>query len=239
MSTSPLQGVDCFLRGTHEFAPEADHAGRARFLLVCTFVFAALYGMVMGSFGFLVRGEVRLLLYPLIVALKTPALLLITFALCVPSFYVINCLLGLREDFGEALRAVVSTLACLSIILASFIPVTLFFYFCTDYYDAAILFNGGVFAIACFGSAVVLKRYYGPLIQRSGRHRLALIAWFLLYAFVAIQMAWTLRPFIGDPNPDVAVVIFRSGDIDNAYLEVIRLLDQVVQKWTELRSVGY
>jgi hypothetical protein len=30
--------------------------------------------------------------------------------------------------------------------------------------------------------------------------RLTLLFWICLYAFVGSQMAWTLRPFIGDPN---------------------------------------
>lgn len=54
---------------------------------------------------------------------------------------------------------------------------------------------------------------------------------FLLYIFVAIQMAWTLRPFVGDPNPEVPIVFLRSGEIDNAYLEVFRLIGQVWRAW--------
>ena len=44
-------------------------------------------------------------------------------------------------------------------------------------------------------------------------------------------MAWTLRPFIGDPNPAVPIVFLRSGEIDNAYLEVVRLMQQVLRAW--------
>jgi hypothetical protein len=58
-----------------------------------------------------------------------------------------------------------------------------------------------------------------------------LLLWLGLYTFVAIQMAWTLRPFIGDPNPQVPIVLMRSGEIDNAYLEIVRLMRQVIRMW--------
>lgn len=223
--------ADEFLRGRGRFAVSAPATGRIAALLMLTLVFGALYGAVMGSFGFCVSGQPRLLAYTAMVAFKVPMLLLITFALCLPSFYVINAVLGLHADFPQALRAVAATLACLALVLASLAPVTVFFYFCTGFYDAAILFNGLMFAVASFTSIIVVRRYYGPLMRANPRHRGMMAIWFALYIFVAVQMAWTLRPFIGDPNPAVPIVFFRSGQIDNAYLEVIRLMRQVLRAW--------
>jgi hypothetical protein len=223
--------ADDFLRGRGRFAVDAPARGRVAALLLLTLIFGAVYGAAMGSFGLCVSGEKRLLAYTWMVALKAPMLLLITYALCMPSFYVINAVMGLHADFGRALRAVTGTLACLSLTLASLAPVTLFFYFCTGFYDAAILFNGLIFAVASFASIIVVRRYYGPLIRTDPRHGSMMAIWFALYIFVAIQMAWTLRPFIGDPNPAVPIVFLRSGEIDNAYLEVIRLFGQVLRAW--------
>lgn len=221
-----LTSVDQFLRGRGDFAPGASASGRAVVLLAFTLIFSALYGAMMGSFGLCSSGQGRLAAYCWIVAVKTPMLLLVTFVLCLPSFFVLNAVAGLRDDFPEALRAVLGSLACLAIVLAAFGPVTLFFYLCTDYYDAAILLNGLVFAVAAVASLKVSRRYYGPLIRRSPRHRAIMLIWFGVYIFVAIQMAWTLRPFIGDPNPEVPVVFLRSTEFDNAYIEVVRILGQ-------------
>lgn len=223
--------VDEFLGDRGRFAVDAPVAGRWKWLLVFSVVFGAFYGAVMGSFGLCATGEARLLAYTATVAAKVPMLLLVTFVLCLPSFFVLNTIFGLRHDFSEAVRAVLGALACVAIVLAALAPVTLFFYWCTDYYDAAILFNGLMFAVACLASRRVVGRYYTPLIRRSVRHRAMMRLWFVLYVFVAIQMAWTLRPFIGDPNPEVPIVFFRSGEIDNAYLEVIRLMRQVMRMW--------
>jgi hypothetical protein len=218
--------TDQFLRGRGAFDPSAPAAGRAATLLGMTLLFSAFYGALMGSFGLCASGEGRLAAYCGIVAVKTPMLLLVTFILCLPSFFVLNAVAGLRDDFAEALRAVLGSIACLAIVLAAFGPVTLFFYLCTGYYDAAILLNGAVFAIAAVASLKVSRRYYGPLIRRSPRHRTLMRVWFGVYIFVAIQMAWTLRPFIGDPNPETPVVFLRSTQFDNAYVEVVRIIGQ-------------
>jgi hypothetical protein len=223
--------VDEFLRGEARFAVDALAGGRVKWLLLFSLLFGGFYGAVMGSFGLCARGDARLFAYTAIVAVKVPALLLVTFALSLPSFFVLNAIFGLREDFAEALRAVTATLACVAMVLAALASVTLFFYFCTDYYDAAILFNGLMFAVASLASAHVTRRYYGPLIRRSPKHRTMMVLWLVLYVFVAIQMAWTLRPFIGDPNPTVPIVLMRSGEIDNAYLEIGRLMHQVMRTW--------
>jgi hypothetical protein len=223
--------ADEFLRGQGRFAVDAPAVGRLKWLILFTFLFGACYGAVMGSFGVCAFGHPRLFAYTLIGALKVPLLLLVTFLLSLPSFFVLNAIFGLRDDFGESLRAVTGMLACLATVLAALAPITLFFYCSCDYYDAAILFNGLMFSIAALASSHVARRYYGPLIRRSPRHKTMLLLWLGLYTFVAIQMAWTLRPFIGDPNPQVPIVLMRSGEIDNAYLEIVRLMRQVIRMW--------
>ena len=145
------------------------------------------------------------------------------------SFFVINSLFVLRRDLAQALSAVLGMLAALSIMLAALAPVTAFFYVNVAYYDAAILFNGLMFGLAVLASVTVVSRYYAPLIARNRRHLAMMALWFALYIFVAVQMAWTLRPFIGDPNPEIPVAILRSHEIDNAYTEVFRLIGQVVR----------
>ena len=72
----------------------------------------------------------------------------------------------------------------------------------------------------------VLHRYYEPLVRRTRRHRVLMRFWFVLYVFVAIQMAWVLRPFIG--NPDLPVRFFREDQWGNAYVEVLEGLLRLV-----------
>ena len=193
-------------------------------LLALIAIFGLLYGAVMGTFGG-VRGErVLQLLYS---GLKVPLLLLITFGLSLPSFFVLNTLLGVRSDFAESLRALVATQAVLTIVLASLAPFTLFWYASTDAYRPAILFNAALFGVASFAAQFLLRRWYAPLIARNRRHLILLRAWLVIYAFVGVQMAWVLRPFVGDPTKPTT--FFRDGAWGNAYVEVARMVVEVLR----------
>ena len=108
-------------------------------------------------------------------------------------------------------------------------PFTVVWYVSSTDYPSAILFNAVMFGVATAAAQVVVRRYYGPLIRRSSRHRLLLRFWFVLYAFVGIQMAWVLRPFIGDPHQPVE--FFRSGAWGNAYVVLAHLIVRVTGRW--------
>jgi hypothetical protein len=140
---------------------------------------------------------------------------------------VLNSLLGLRADFATSVRALLATQAGLAMILASLAPFTLVWYLSAEDYSAAVLFNAAMFAIASLSAQSILRTYYRPLIARNHRHRWMLRAWFVVYAFVGIQMGWILRPFIGDPASPVQ--FFRSDTWDNAYVIVARMIWRLVQ----------
>lgn len=219
--------ADEFLRGTGRFAPAAPVTRRLRWLVLFVLLFGGIYGAVMASYTGLAPGRYHQVAY---VAVKVPVMLLVTFLLCLPSFFVVNTLAGLRDDFGLALRGVVATQACVTIVLGSLAPVTAFFYCCAVNYDMAVIFNGIMFGVATVSSYIVVRRYYGPLIARSRRHLAMLYVWMGLYVFVGIQMGWVLRPFIGDPN--VPVVFFRQEAWGNPYLVILSLFGQIYRHAT-------
>jgi hypothetical protein len=155
-------------------------------------------------------------------AVKVPLLIVVSFALSLPSFYVLHAILGLSQDFRMAVRAIAATQSGMAIILASLAPLTVLWYASSSNYQSAISFNGIMFAVASVSSQVLLRRHYGPLVARNPRHRWMLLCWMLVYAFVAIQMAWILRPFIG--NPKQLPEFFRQDVLsENAYVVVLRL----------------
>ena len=220
MMESHGQVLDEFLRGRGRFQVGAPPAGQLGWLFLLVLSCGGVYGAVMASFTGLAPGRYHQLLY---VALKVPMLLLVTFALCLPSFFVVNTVAGLRDDFPEALRAVVATQACMAVVLASLAPITVLLYLSTADYALAVFFNGIMFAIASVSAQFMMRRYYGPLIKRAPRHRTMLVLWLFFYIFVGIQMAWVLRPFIGDPNAPVQ--FFREGAWGgNAYVVIAELI---------------
>ena len=192
-------------------------------LFACVVLFGVAYGGVMGTFGGF-RGE--RILQVLYSGLKVPLLLLVTFALSLPSFFVLNTILGVREDFGRVLRALVAAQAVLAIVLASLAPFTALWYASVGDYEAAVLFNAVMFAVASFAAQAVLRRMYRPLIASSPRHRTLLRAWVVLFAFVGIQMGWVLRPFVGSPNSPTR--FFREDKWGNAYVQVAKMASDVL-----------
>ena len=195
-------------------------AYRLRTLALFVFTFGIVYGTAMGLYS-LGHGRAMQIVFS---AVKVPLLLIGTFALSLPSFFVMNTLLGVRDDFRDALRAHVQAQASLTLVLCSLAPFTLTWYASSDFYPHAILVNAVMFGIASLAAQLVLKRLYRPLIARNPRHRTLLRAWLVLYAFIGIQLGWVLRPFIGKPGS--AVTFFREGAWGNAYIEVWRMIQQ-------------
>jgi len=190
-----------------------------RGLVMTTFLFGVTYGAVMGAYAGLSPDRWQQILYS---AVKVPLLILVSFALSVPSFYVFHALLGLSRDFPAALRALAATQSAMAIILASLAPLTALWYVSVADYNSAITFNGLMFAAASISAQVLLRRHYAPLIAANPRHRWMLGIWLVVYIFVAIQFAWVMRPFIGDP--DQPPQFFRRDVLaDNAYVVVLRL----------------
>jgi hypothetical protein len=192
-------------------------------LLIALVAYGMLYGAVMGSYGGANGWRFWQALYS---AIKVPILLITTFLLSVPSFFVLNTLFGLRGDFERVLRALVSTQSGLTIILSSLAPITAFWYISGSGYQQAILFNGLMFAVASTSAQWMLRREYMPLISQNPKHRLMLRTWLVIYIFVGIQMGWVLRPFVGDPAAPVQ--FFREGSWSNAYEVVFQMVVNVL-----------
>ncbi|MGI9457192.1 MAG: hypothetical protein ACR2NU_11570, partial [Aeoliella sp.] len=176
MHVAPLRWSDDILRRarwTNQPAPELGSLAR---LVTCLVGCALFYGAVMGSYRGLL-GQSDWAWQMLYSAVKVPMLLGITFAISLPSFFVLNSLLGLRGDFAKAVRSLLATQAGFAIVLAACAPLTLFWYASTTGYQWALLFNGGMFAVASIASQNLLRRYYAPLIVRNPRHRQLLWWW--------------------------------------------------------------
>jgi hypothetical protein len=194
-----------------------------RMLIWAVIAFGMFYGGVMGTYGGFGGPRMWQVVYS---AVKVPFLLFTTFFLSLPSFFVINTLLGLRSDFARVMRALLATQAGLTIILSALAPYTAFWYVSGSRYQPAILWNGLMFAVASGSAQWMLRRSYQPLVDSNPKHRLMLRAWLVIYVFVGIQMGWVLRPFIGDPGSPVQ--FFREGSWSNAYEVVLQMIWDVL-----------
>ena len=177
------------------------------------------YGACMGSFGGVFGDGWRQML---VSAAKVPLLFTVAFLLCVPSFYVLNAVAGLHQDFPRTLDALFGFQSIAAIVLAAAAPITAFMNLTTSHYPFILLWNGLRFFVASLAGHFMMRRYYEPLVRRHPRHATLRRVWMLLYTFVGIQMAWVLRPFVGSPG--MPVQFFRAEAWGNAYIEVLQLV---------------
>ena len=133
---------------------------------------------------------------------------------------MVNTVLGLRDDFAAALRGVLCAQATVAVALAALVPVTLTAYASSSNYRFAVAFNGLQFALAALAGQRTLARHYRPLIAANPAHLRARRLWLVLYVFVAIQLAWILRPFVGAPG--LPATFLREDAWSNAYVVVVR-----------------
>src|SRR5438552_4256347 len=115
MVSIALHQIDAVLRGSTASTARAPTRALSRLLLL-VLTFGLFYGAIMGCYGGLAEDRLR---QPLYSALKVPLLLLVTFSLSIPSFYILNLLFVLGGAFPEVLRALVTSIATLTLVLAS------------------------------------------------------------------------------------------------------------------------
>lgn len=204
--------LDRLLRGEGEFAAGLGAVPWSRLVAIVA-AFGALHGAAIGSFG--ARGEQEVY-----AAVKLPILIAGSTALCLSSFYALNAVFGLRDDFSAALRGVLSAQATVALVLATLAPIVLLCYVSGIGYRGAMLANGLAYCVASLCGQRTLARHYRPLIARNRRHRIGLAAWLALYWFVTIQLAWCLRPFVGAPSIETSFL--RPNAWSNAYVVLAR-----------------
>ena len=162
-------------------------------------------------------------------AVKLPFLFFATFAVCFPAFYVVQVLVGSRLKLVQVVVLVLAALALTSVVLAAVVPITAFFLITgADYYfqhllNIALAATAGLFGMYALhdGLAVVCeKRGVYP------RKALTIMrVWAILFAFVGVQLAWNLRPFLGDRNQGFQVLGRYQG---NFYGAVIYSVNQLL-----------
>jgi hypothetical protein len=228
MPESLPAAVDAVLRGPTNApsgVPGTDPAAvpaappRIGTLLTLIVIMGMIFGAAMGSYNGVANDHWRQIIFA---AIKVPLFLLASFALTLPSFLVLNSLFGLRDDTPLVVRALIEQHAAMTIIMASFAPLVLLWYLTILSYHGAVLFNLLMVVLSCIASHKVLARSYRPLLRKNPKHYLLMSFWQILFAFVAIQMAWILRPFIGTPHGPV--VFFRPQTWGNAYEIIVDML---------------
>jgi hypothetical protein len=163
-------------------------------------------------------------------AIKLPFLFFATFLVCFPAFFIVQVLVGSRLRLRQVVVLVVGALALTSILLAAFIPITAFFLVTGANYYFQHLLNIAIAGIAGVFGMYALHDGLSVVCDKRGvypRKALTIMrVWAVLFAFVGIQLAWTLRPFLGDRNQPFQVFGKYQG---NFYAAVIYAVNKLFQ----------
>lgn len=210
-------------------------------MIASSTVALACYGLVLGfSNG---------ALQALTSAIKLPVLFFLTLAICLPTLYLFNLLFGARLSVRQALALVLVAMTVTAMLTTAFAPISLFFLITAPSYaffkllNVAIMMLTGVVGISFLLSGMrslnrlaTAESAPGPAdtvpnaeaqsveAPRAAERPVSmglLYIWIVLYGFVGTQLAWTLRPYFGDP--DKPFQIFRPIE-SNFYVNVVQTL---------------
>jgi hypothetical protein len=192
-------------------------ANQYALLNICAFV----YGAVMGSYnGFL---------QAISSGVKVPLLFSLALLTCFPAFFIIQHVLGSRLAFWQMLRIILAGFVMVTLIMVSFAPIVLFFLITGDNYSFLKLLHVAVFALSgVFGMKTILDALRFSCDKKAVYPKTGVVVfrfWIVILAFVGMQLAWNLRPFIGSRELPFELLRKREG---NFYLAVIRAASDLI-----------
>ena len=179
----------------------------------------AIQGAMMGSYALFNGGSPLFIIWAMF---KVPLFLGVAAALCFPALRVTYYLVGLSDEFAPMIRALAAAQAAFAAILAAMAPFVLVFYASGLSYRGALMLNLALFAVAGIAAQNVARGRLQALLARESRHLKLWALGFGVWAFVAVQLAWNLRPFIG--SPDATIQFLRPDAFSNVYLALWKIL---------------
>jgi len=190
-------------------------------LIICVFTF--IYGMVMGSY--------HSLLQSLVAGLKLIFLFLCALLICFPSFFVIQQVLGSKMTLRQMIIIVLSGFVLTSAIALSFSPIIILFQITGGNYHFLQLLHVAIFLFSgIFGMKLMIEALKYACEKKNIYPQVGVTVfriWIIILAFVGIQLAWNLRPFLCNKNEDFK--LFRKYE-GNFYTAIIYSVQQLVSK---------
>ncbi len=219
--------IETVLRDRRKFFTEIrqliDVREKIQALLISSFIFLAVYGVVMGAAHSVPQAGINII--------KLPLLFLATLAICTPSLHFFNILFGSKQTLSQTIALILTAIATTSVILFSLAPVTFFFLTTTTSYPFFKLLNVVFFVVAGLMGVTVLQQGMQIVTEREDgaegikTRRWIFIIWFVLYGFVGSQMAWTLRPFLRPPTQPFVIFSERES---NFYANVAKSVQEIL-----------
>jgi len=191
--------------------------------ILLIFTAGLIYGLIMGSYN----GALQCFSS----GIKLVGLIFLNLAICFPSFYIVQLLLGSKMKLRQLAIIILGGFVMLTTILVAFAPIALFFQLSNSPYAFLQLLHFFVFVFAGIWSMRTIVETLKIACEKKDIYPKIGITifriWIFILAFVGIQLAWNLRPFIG--SRDLPFEIFREGSQTNIYATLIGAIGKLFQ----------
>jgi len=189
--------------------------------LALTFaVLTFIYGIVMGCYS----GSLQ----ALTAGLKVPVMFLLSLLICFPAFFILQFILGSTMKLSHMAVIILSGYVLTGAIMISFTPIVVLFVLTGGNYYFLQLLHVAIFALAgIFGMKVVLDALRFSCEQKNVYPKTGVVVfrfWVVILAFVGIQLAWNLQPFLAEKTEGYALFKKYKG---NFYTAVIYSIQQL------------
>lgn len=187
-------------------------------ILICLFAFV--YGLTMGSYHSFAQA--------ISAGIKLSVLYLSVLLICFPSFFIIQQILGSKMSIRQMALIILSGFLLMSMVVVSFVPILLLFQITGGNYHFLQLLHvlifafGGFFAMRVMVGALKYACEIKEVYPETGMH--VFRVWFIILAFVGVQISWNLRPFLC--KKDEAFKVFRKHE-GNFYTAIIYSFEQL------------
>lgn len=193
---------------------------KLKYAMATLLALSAFYGFVAGWYAGVLQA--------ISAAVKLPFLFITTLAICFPALFVVQILAGSKLRLMQVLVLVTAALALTTALLAAFVPIVAFFLITGANYHFLELLHVVIVFVAGVMGMYALHEGLSYVCEKHGvypRKALTILrVWVVLFAFVGVQMAWNLRPFLGDRNQPFKVFRHYEGNFYTAVVYSVNTL---------------
>jgi len=200
-------------------------------------IFAGLtfiYGIVMGSYSSTLQA--------LSAGVKVPLMFLLSLLICYPAFFVLQFIMGSKMRLSQMTAIVLSGYVLTGAIMLSFSPIVILFVLTGGNYYFLQLLHIAIFALAgIFGMKMILDALKFSCEQKNVYPKTGVVVfrlWVVILAFVGIQLAWNLQPFLAERTEGYALFKKYRGNFYTAVIYSIEQLTNSPDEMTRAKTNG-
>ena len=193
------------------------------------------YGAVMGCYsGFL---------QALTAGIKVPVLFLLSLIICYPAFFILQFILGSKMQLSHMTIIILSGFVLTGAIMVSFAPIVILFVLTGGNYYFLQLLHIAVFGVAgIFGMKTILDALKYSCEQKNIYPKTGVEVfrfWVVILAFVSIQLAWNMQPFLAEKTEGYSLFKKYKGNFYTAVIYSIQQLTSPAEKEAQRNNLQH